>query len=191
MYHINNDPRSIKSAEMLYDGLAELIQSMPLHKITVTKLVETAKVGRRTFYRHFDQIEDVLRWRSDQVFNDMIQYLIVYVQENGNEAREMLLKPVLRYFYVHSEIIELLMQANRLDIVMASSHRAVAPFKSLALTELGIDPAYVEYNIIIRLGIVTNILVKWIETGKQEPPDELADTLSGMIKNMVTIDQLL
>ena len=129
--------------------------------------------------------------RSDQVFDDMIRYLIAYIQENGNEAREMLLKPVLRYFYVHSEIIELLMLADRLDIVMASFHRAVVPFKSLALTDLGIDAAYIEYDITIRIGIVTNILVKWIETRKQEAPDELADTLSGMIKNMITVDQLL
>ncbi|NDJ61914.1 MAG: hypothetical protein GYB67_12360, partial [Chloroflexi bacterium] len=139
-----------------------------------------------------DAIEDVLRLRSDQVFEDMIQYIIAYVQENGNESRRMLLKPVLRYFALHSEIIELLMQADRLDIAMASFHRAVVPYKARAQTYyFGIDEAYIDYATTIRIGIVTNILVQWIEAGKQQPADELADTLSGMIKDMVTLDQLI
>ena len=191
MYHIKNDQRSIRSAEMLYDGLAILIQEMPFTTIKVKDLVEASHVGRTTFYRNFDEIEDILRLRSDKVFEDMIQYLIAYVQKYGNESGVMLLKPVLRYFYLHSEIIELLIQANRVDIAMASLHRAVAPYTARALTYLGIDEAYIEYNVTIRIGIVTNILVQWIETGKREPPDELADTLSEMMKNMVTLDQLL
>ena len=38
---------------------------------------------------------------------------------------------------------------------------------------------------------MTNILIHWIETGKRQAPDELADTLGAMISKMVTLDQLL
>ncbi len=192
MYHIKDDQRSIESAERLYEGLAKLMQDQPFHSIKVKALVEASNVGRTTFYRHFDEIADVLRLRSDQVFEDMIQAIIAYVDEHGNEAQMMLLKPVLRHFYLHSEIIELLMQADRLDIAMASFHRAIAPYKARAQTYYpGVDEAYIEYAATIRVGMVTNILVQWIETGKQQPPDDLADTLSAMIKDMVTLDQLL
>lgn len=191
MYHIKDDQRSIRSYEMLYDGLAKLMQEMPFDTIKVKDLVEASHVGRTTFYRNFDDIEDILRLRCDQTFEDMIHYIIAYIHENGNESRVLLLKPVLRYFYLHSEIIELLIQANRLDIVMMSFHRAVAPYKARALTYLGIAPVYVDYHITIRIGMITNILVQWIETGKREPPDELADMMNAMIKDMVTLDQLL
>ncbi len=190
MYHIRDDSRSIKSATMLYDGLVKLIQTTLLNKITVKELVETSNVGRRTFYRHFDEIEDILRWRSDQVFDNMIQHMLAYIQKHGNEPRTMLLRPILRYFNQHSETIQLLIQADRLDIMMASFHRAVAPFKALAMTLFDVDKAFIDYDVTIRIGIVTNILVRWIETGKLHPPDELADTLSILIKNMVTLDQL-
>ena len=191
MYHIKNDQRSIRSAEMLYEGLSTLIQEMPFNSIKVNDLVAASKVGRTTFYRNFDTIEDILRLRSDQVFEDMIQYVIAYVERYGNESRVMLLKPVLRYFYLHSEIVELLMRADRLDIAMASLRRAVEPNIGRATTYLGINETYVEYNVTIRIGIIINILVQWIRTGKREPPDELADTLSAMMKEMVTLDQLL
>lgn len=191
MYHIRDDQRSIRSAEMLYDGLKTLVQRIPFDNIKIKDLVEESGVGRATFYRHFDTIEDVLRRKSDQVFEEMIQHIIAFVEENGNDLRLMLLKPVLRYFNSHSEIIELLLQADRLDIAMASFRRAVEPYKEHALTYLDIDPAYIDYSITVRVAIVTNILVQWIETGKSEPPDELADLLSVMIKNMVTLDQLI
>ncbi len=191
MYHIKDDQRSIESAERLYEGLAKLMQDQPFHSIKVKALVEASNVGRTTFYRNFDEIAVVLRLRSDQVFEDMIQAIIAYVDEHGNEAQMMLLKPVLRYFYTHSEIIELLLQADRLDIAMASFHRAVTPFKEQVIAHLGFEEVYVDYDITIRSGIVINILIRWIETGKQKPPDELADKLSAMIKHMVTLDQLL
>lgn len=191
MYHIKDDQRSIQSAQMLYEGLARLMREKKFSSISVTDLVEAAQVGRATFYRNFDEIEDILRLRSDQAFENMIQYIIKYVQEHGNESRVMLLKPVLRYFGMHSGIIELLMQADRLDIAMASFRRAVRPYRERALSYLGIGETLIEYNVTIRIGIISNILVQWIETGKQESPDELADTLSAMIKHMVTLDQLL
>ncbi|MFZ4827716.1 MAG: TetR/AcrR family transcriptional regulator [Phototrophicaceae bacterium] len=191
MYHIKDDQRAIYSAELLYDGLVKLMREMPFDSIKVTELVVASQVGRTTFYRHFDTIEDILRWRSDQTYDEMIQYVIAYVQKHGNPARVMLLKPVLEYFYLNSEIIELLIQVNRLDIAMASLNRAVTPHITPSLTYLANDEAYLDYDMTIRIAIVTNILVKWIATGKQQSPDELADTLSRRIKNMITLDQLI
>ncbi len=192
MYHIKDDQRSIRSAEMLYDGLAKLMQEVPFDSIKVKDLVEVSHVGRTTFYRNFDEIVDVLRLRSDQVFEEMIQNIIAYVEEHGNESGMMLLKPVLRYFYENSQIIELLMQADRLDIAMASLHRAIAPFKGRALTYYqGVNEEHIEYAATIRVGMVMNILIRWIGSGKQQPPDELADTMSKLIKDMVTLDQLV
>jgi hypothetical protein len=49
----------------------------------------------------------------------------------------------------------------------------------------------VDYGIAIRTGVMTNILIHWIETGKKQAPDELADALGSMISEMVTLDQLL
>lgn len=192
MYHIKDDPRAIRSADMLFEGLATLMQEMPFADIKITDLVEASRVGRTTFYRHFDEIEDILRLRSDQTFDEMMQHIIAFVREHGNESRMILLKPVLRYFDSHSEIIDLLLQADRLDIAMASFHRAIAPYKERAQAYYdGVDPAYIDYGTTIRVGIVTNIVVRWIETGKQEPPDDLAEALNMMLKDMVTLDQLL
>lgn len=191
MYHIKNDQRSIRSGEMLYDGLAKLMRERRFDSIKVKDLVEAAQVGRTTFYRNFDEIEDVLRLRCDQVFDGLIKYLISYTEQHGNESRAALLKPLLRYFYLHSDIIELLMLAKRLDIVQSSFRRALEPFTILSAEHFAVDEEYLDYGMTIRIGVATNILIHWIETGKKQSPDELAAKLGAMINNPVTLQQLL
>jgi AcrR family transcriptional regulator len=191
MYHIKNDQRAIRSAEMLYDGLGKLMREIPFSAIKVKDLVEAANVGRTTFYRNFDEIEDILRLRCDQVFDGLIVYLIEYTQKHGKGSLTTLLKPLLRYFYLHSEIIELLMIARRLDIAQSSFHRVAEPFKIRARTLFDVEEEYIDYGVAIRIGFTTSILVHWIGTGKKQAPDELADRLGAMIENMVTLNRLL
>jgi AcrR family transcriptional regulator len=86
MYHIKNDQRAIRSTQMLYDGLARLIREKPFNTITVTDPVESAQVGRTTFYRNFDEIEDILRMSCDQTIDELITYVMGYPQQNPNET---------------------------------------------------------------------------------------------------------
>jgi AcrR family transcriptional regulator len=191
MYHIKDDQRAIRSSEMLYDGLGKLMREMPFSAIKVKDLVEAANVGRTTFYRNFDEIEDILWLRCDQVIDGLIVYLVEYTQKHDRESSTALLKVLLRYFYLHSEIIELLMIANRLDIVQSSFHRVFEPLKIRASTLFDLEEEYIDYGLTIRIGIAINILVHWIGSGKKQAPDELANKLGAMIENMVTLNQLL
>lgn len=191
MYHIKNDQRAIRSSQRLYEALASLMRERPFNTITVSDLAEAAQVGRTTFYRNFDEIEDILRMRCDQTFDELMQTFKAYRQPHKNETEIALLKPLLRFFYLHSEIIELLLIANRIDIIQDSFRFGMEPFKAAIATHHGVSAEYVDYSIAMRTGITTNILIHWIETGKQQAPDELANTVGSMIRKMATLDQLL
>jgi len=191
MYHIKNDQRAIRSRQLLYDALANLMREKPYNSITVTDLVETANVGRTTFYRNFDEIEDILRIRCDETFDELMAYFKAYRQPQTNGTEIVLLKPLLRFFYIQSEIIELLLIAKRIDIIQDSFRVGMQQFKASIVARQRVSEEYVDYSIAIRIGILTNILIHWIESGKQQAPDDLANTLGRMISKMVTLDQLL
>jgi AcrR family transcriptional regulator len=130
MYHIKNDQRAVRSSQMLYEALTNLMYEKPFDTITVTDLVDMAQVGRATFYRNFDEMEDILRMRCDQTFEGLISYFKAYLQTHAEQSETGLLKPLLRYFYLHSEIIELLLIAKRIDIIQDSFHMTMEPFKT-------------------------------------------------------------
>ena len=191
MYHIKNDQRAIRSSRMLYDALVHLMRSQSFNSITVTDLVEAAQIGRTTFYRNFDEIEDILRMRCDQVFDELVAYIIVYRQEDSTQELGVLLKPMLRYFYLHSDIIDLLLRAKRIDILQDSFRERAQVFRTQIAQHMQIAEEYVDYAVEVRLSVMIAIVSHWVKTGKRQAPDELADTLKAMISNLMTVEQLL
>lgn len=191
MYHIKDDRRSIRSSEMIYEGLVKLMDEKSFDRITVTDLVNEAKVGRTTFYRHFDEIEDVLWLRCDQVVNGLTDYLHAYHHKHQEESPTRVLKPLLRYFYLHSELIELLMKAKRTHIFEAVIYRHFEPHKSMFSTFFGVEEDYVDYIMLARIGSLTNILTHWIATGKQQAPDELAYRIRVILSDMIALEHWL
>jgi AcrR family transcriptional regulator len=191
MYHIKDDQRSIRSSEMVYEGLVKLLREKEFASITVTDLTNAANVGRTTFYRNFDDIEDVLWMRCDQVVSGLIEYLREYRKIHQDEPRAAILKPVLRYFYLHSELIELLMKAKRIHIFEEAMLSRFKPFKAVIGAFYGLEGEYTDYVVAVRIGGITNILTHWIETGKKQPPDELAERLSVIVSNIGALEQLL
>lgn len=191
MYHIKNDKRAIRSSRELYDALVQLMQTRPYDTITVTLLVETAKLGRTTFYRNFDEIEDILRMRCDQVFDELFAYMIAYRQENHSQEVGTLLKPMLRYFYLNSDIIDLLLKAKRIDLMQDSFRERSQGLQVLIAQQRQIPEEYMAYAVEIRINLILSIVTHWVKTGKQQAPDELADTLKMMINNRFKLSQLL
>ncbi len=191
MYHIKNDQRAICSSRMLYDALAQLMRDQPYDTITVTQLVAAAKLGRTTFYRNFDEIEDILQMRCDQVVDELVTYVIAYRQEDRSQEPGTLLKPMLRYFYLHSEIIDLLLRAKRIDILQDSFRERSRGVQTRMARLVQLPVEYVAYGVEMRLSIMLAIVTHWVKTGKRQAPDELADNLKAMLNNMVTVAQLL
>ncbi len=190
MYHIKADQRSIRSSKMIYEGLVKLMREMDFAAITVTDLVDAAGVGRTTFYRNFDEIDDVLWMRCDQVIEGLLSYLRTYRQEHPEEPRTTILKPFLRYFYLHSEFLELLMKAKRIYIFEDALQNRFKSFKPMFSAYFGIKEEFVDYVLAMRIGGVTNILTHWIKTGKKQAPDDLADRLGAIASNIVALEQL-
>ena len=191
MYHIKNDQRAIRSSRMLYEALAQLIRERPFNTITITHLVDAAQLGRTTFYRNFDEIEDILRMRCDQVFDELVGYIVAFRQENRAPEPGLLLKPMLRYFYLHSDIIDLLLRAKRMDILQDAFRARSQVMQAAVAQQMQIADEYIAYGIEVRLNVMIAIVAHWVQTGKRQAPDELADKLKEMMSNMISVDQLL
>lgn len=70
MYHIKEDKRSQASAAEIVRGLQECLKTIPLKSITVTDIHRATGISRATFYRLFDNMEDVLRYQFDRMLEE-------------------------------------------------------------------------------------------------------------------------
>ena len=77
------------------DALRECMKNKPLSKITVSELINICDVNRKTFYYHFSDIYDLLKWMLEQEafdvvkqfdltsdYKDAVLFVIQYVHEN-------------------------------------------------------------------------------------------------------------
>jgi len=177
MYHIKNDRRSIQSSQWIYESLANLMYEKNYEDIKITEIVERAKVGRTTFYRNFDSIDDVLRMKCDETFDNLYKYIVDYYNDTDISDKALFIKPLLRFWYVNSDIIDLLLKANKLDILNDSAIKIFDAFDPHLWPRSSTINNHPDYFIALQSGIFISILSQWIKRGKDIPPDDLADLI--------------
>ncbi len=185
MYHIKNDRRSLQSSEMMYEALIALIKEKSYQDLTVTEIVTRANLGRATFYRNFDAIDDILEWKCDEAFVGFYEYLLEYDKTLGvmhDREPGSLFKPFLRYWYTKSLIIEILYKVGRSEIVNRSFERMFERNAPAVQNLNATIEQYFGYFVAIRRGVALSILEQWIKNGKDIPPDELAALITELIR---------
>jgi AcrR family transcriptional regulator len=146
--------------------------------IRVTDLVEQAQLARATFYRSFDVQEDVLRWRCDQVIDELIPYVASFGRAQLSTGGISLLKPILRFFYLDSTIVELLIEAERIDIFSVAFQKRIEHLIPRVAALLDVPEVYLDYWVALRMASLVSVLVQWVKGGKKQAPDDLADAMA-------------
>lgn len=188
MYQKKKDKRSIQSSEWIYTALKDLMLEKEYSKITITDIVNKANLGRTTFYRNFDCIDDVLKMKCDEKFNEFRKYCIDYYKLNSISDKSFL-TPFLNYWYKNSEIIELLIKANRENILKQCLTEEVKFFiNSSSINKHTAISSHINYFISMIVSNSKSILTEWISNGKDIPPDELANIIITQSKEAIKVN---
>ena len=92
---MRNEDISLRTKRKLADRLKELMRKKPFEKITVSELIRDCEINRKTFYYHFEDIYDLLKWTFEEeavvvVKNydlmcdskEVINFVLDYCEEN-------------------------------------------------------------------------------------------------------------
>lgn len=171
MYHISQDKRSQQSADWFFEALQRLMQQRLYESIKITDLVKEAQLGRTTFYRCFENLDDVLHYKCDQEFIKCSAYLHKVIFELGEYTHQApFLKPFLDYWYTNFSIIELLVNANKEDIIRMSFRQMI---DNLHKRYTHIEIKYYNYFVEVRVSVAIALLSEWVRTQRSISPLEL------------------
>ena len=70
------DKRVVKTRRAIREALVTLLRDREMEDITVVLLAETAQVNRKTFYAHYDKVEDV-GW---DLIDEFVAQIAVYME---------------------------------------------------------------------------------------------------------------
>lgn len=178
MFHMKDDIRVTRSAQMLCDALMEILEKKTLNEVTVSELSKRSTVSRATFYRNFDEVIDILYWKCEMCFKEVLGD---FTESDPDLTKEdVLLLFVLRYWLKkeHMQILEKVIEVGRLDIIYNSFvDNAGILMDYLKERGLPMDTRDYTYFISVRAGFFTGIIRGWIKNGRKETPEELTEII--------------
>lgn len=169
MYHISRDKRSEQSARLIYDGLLKCLKSKSFDEITVTDVQKASGVARTTIYRCFDNLSDILFWRCDMCFLEALHR----VEPKGVPSEYELMQGYFAYWTEHSDILKLLIDINRQDIIYACHMKNAQALEQSYGTLPGLDETTARYFMAVRTGVTISVLKAWLDGGRKETAEEL------------------
>lgn len=187
MYHITHDKRSRESSTWIVNALDALMDTMPYGQITITDICRKAKIGRTTFYRHYDDIGDILQKICDDKFDELLEFVLDY--RRGGDEPPTLLRPFLRFWQINGHVLDLLYKANAVHVIQKSFKR-MAQQAAMQQGD-GVWSSYNSYHVAIRTAVMTAILSQWFKEGMQIPPDTLSDLITDGMQRSIEMNRLM
>ena len=162
---------NMRVKNQITEGLFSLLRKKPFSEITVTDIVKESNVARASYYRNFQNKEEIIESAMDSLRDELMSDIKydddehIFNQENARIGFEKALtcclvkKADLLTLY-HNGFGSLIQQTfNRYIMEFAGN----MPVNS---TE--------RYKLFFIAGAVTNVLIEWLNEGAKEPPREIA-----------------
>ena len=76
---MKNEEISLQTKKKLAQSLKKAMEKKPLSKVTVSELIKDCNINRNTFYYHFSDIYDLLKWMFEQDAIEVIKKIDLLV----------------------------------------------------------------------------------------------------------------
>lgn len=184
MYHIANDQRERKSAIKLSAAAERILLDREPQKLTVTLLSAEAGVSRTTFYRLFDEPEDVLKYTADETFHEILQGYVDLI-ERAEKLHLSVPSPQAWYeegVRKNADVIEAFIHCGKSDILRSAHKKALVEFAPILFPDL--DPASEEFCFFVemRAAVFVAGLTARVETGSRASMEEIRHYAARQLK---------
>lgn len=145
--------------------------------MTVTDVQRASGVARTTIYRCFDNLSDILYWRCDLCFREALQPVKPHTQLNEWD----LIRGYLSYWTAHSDILKLLVDIDRQDVIYACHMKNAKALEQSQGRLPGMDEPTARYFLALRTGVTISLLQAWMTGGRKETAEELVRILQRQV----------
>lgn len=160
--------------QWIENGLLELMQTCKFEEITVTELCRYLGLSRRSFYRYFRDIEDVLDALLNRAFQQMV------ITNTSLSIPEM--EKVYEFWFQHKDVLGALAHSGMSSKIVQYALKYADEEtleKHLSAEDLGMGLSR-EMNLFIISGLCS-LLISWHAEGFQKTPRQMAEIAHRML----------
>ncbi|MFC6175420.1 TetR/AcrR family transcriptional regulator [Companilactobacillus huachuanensis] len=129
------DLRVQKTNQALQQAFRELASTTSYRNITVKELTEKAQINRKTFYLHYDSIEDFSDTVVDEIAEKLLQLMVEKPLRQGLAEPGYIFDKILDFFQESREFYTLMMTSDDYSFLSRKVETKVAKGFSQAIFE--------------------------------------------------------
>lgn len=164
------DLRIVKTRTNIKNSLIDLLAEKNVSKITVTELSEKAMINRKTFYRHYNTVQDVV----DDINYDIINDVISHAKKSDRDGNNL----VNQLNFIGISIVENKEQINK---ILKNSPEVFGSGRSVELLKRFIEVSILKYLVEFVVSGFISVYVRWFNDGCAESSEKLADAVNEFV----------
>lgn len=159
--------KTVLRQEWIENGLLELMREKTLDEITVTALCRHLTLSRRSFYRYFQDLEDVL----DSALNRLFQQMVILNRvPELEEIREN-----YAFWFQHRQVLDALHRSGMIDKLFDYTMR----YSDVSAIGLYLDEETKQADLgreasMFIIGGSIALIISWYAGGFTKTPEEMA-----------------
>lgn len=161
------------------ETLLMLSQKKNIDKITVKDLVDNCNISRQTFYYHFQDIQAVLEWITEQAVDEALQHSVIH--ENPEEAMKKYIEVVIE----HKDVLKNLLNSEKYESVEIIFIRSIEDYLKKYIVKQKLDLNLrlndIETTLCYAAFGICGVLMKYTRQSKTDV-DALSKQLTSLIK---------
>lgn len=170
MAKICTTEKTARRQEWIEEGLLDLMRHRRFEEITVTELCDTLSLSRRSFYRYFRDLEDVLDSAMNHVFQKMA------IPERFPDLEEI--RRNYEFWRENRAVLDALHHSGMTDRLFEYVARYTS---SMKLPEAAMDPELQEEVRIFATAGSIALILNWYESGFSKTPEEMSRNVCRML----------
>ncbi len=174
MYHISNDKRSQKSAELIWQGMEKCLQEKSFEKLRITDIYQKSFVSRATFYRLFDSLQDVIVYECDCIY----MRLAKEIKQESFRSKQDFFIYLIESWLKQEVLIKTLVENNMINVIYETHMKNTELMKKIFLENVMISDSEADYLISVLANIIPAALNVWGLHGKAESSIEIYKKIS-------------
>ncbi|RHW34015.1 TetR/AcrR family transcriptional regulator [Lysinibacillus yapensis] len=177
------DKRIIKTKRLLKNSFLQLLQEEEFEDISITSIVERARISRVTFYNHYDNKENLLNEIIDDVITDFVNAYREPYQTLKNFSIKDVKTTSLRVFdhvYRNATFYKAIVHSYLLTFFSSQLTLAI---KKLGETDFRVSDSKINHDLYTTYlaYAIPGLIIEWVKDGMKYSPIYMSEQLMSIM----------
>lgn len=171
-----------RSKQWLIDAFLEILKDKSYDEITIKDITIKANLARRTFYRLFENKDELLNYYYDEIIADYFRFLNSNL--NKETSFEVVLTNFFTFWYARRNKMKILIKRNLFLRLMTRRRKDTGKIymKFNVSWHNNVTEKEAQYIMDFFIGGYWNIISIWLNKNEPEKPEYISNLLINAIK---------